>query len=241
MTCSWNLSCRSRFLKVFSISVATCNYIRYGRGGGQEIKNAICVLGLNMINDKVLIVTINPFHLSISGVCNPMALALHSHLCRVEQVSCYPSYHILVPCYLRLRILIFAGSNRCGRFVLISWRVSGGIFCLLLWAVGSQKPKTQQIISRFQEWSHAWSRLSFLCFQDLQIMILPVLQDYHSLMNIIVSPSKTNISRSLHQFCRMLDGFPELRMAPIICSNFFLMNTNYHFQNHLISLPSPEK
>jgi len=33
--------------------VATCNYIRYGRGGGQEIKNAICILGLNMINDKV--------------------------------------------------------------------------------------------------------------------------------------------------------------------------------------------
>jgi hypothetical protein len=34
--------------------VATCNYIRYGRGGGQEIKNAICILGLNMINDTVM-------------------------------------------------------------------------------------------------------------------------------------------------------------------------------------------
>jgi hypothetical protein len=33
--------------------VATCNYVRYGRGGGQEIKNAICILSLNIINDKV--------------------------------------------------------------------------------------------------------------------------------------------------------------------------------------------
>ena len=30
-----------------------CNYQRYGRGGGQETKNALCVLSLNMINDKV--------------------------------------------------------------------------------------------------------------------------------------------------------------------------------------------
>ncbi|XP_023324723.1 innexin inx2 [Eurytemora carolleeae] len=33
--------------------VATCNYVRYGRGGGQEVKNAICILSLNIINDKV--------------------------------------------------------------------------------------------------------------------------------------------------------------------------------------------
>ena len=32
-----------------------CNYQRYGRGGGQETKNALCVLSLNMINDKVSI------------------------------------------------------------------------------------------------------------------------------------------------------------------------------------------
>ena len=34
--------------------IAACNYIRYGSGGGQENKNAICILGLNMINDKVI-------------------------------------------------------------------------------------------------------------------------------------------------------------------------------------------
>jgi hypothetical protein len=28
--------------------------VRYGRGGGQEIKNAICILSLNIINDKVI-------------------------------------------------------------------------------------------------------------------------------------------------------------------------------------------
>jgi len=34
--------------------VATCSYTRYARlGGGQEQKNAICILNLNMINDKV--------------------------------------------------------------------------------------------------------------------------------------------------------------------------------------------
>ena len=33
--------------------IASCNYVRYGLGGGQDTKNAICILGLNMINDKV--------------------------------------------------------------------------------------------------------------------------------------------------------------------------------------------
>merc|ERR1712038_128654 len=36
--------------------LAACDYIRYGPGGGQEKKNALCVLGLNMINDKVFLV-----------------------------------------------------------------------------------------------------------------------------------------------------------------------------------------
>ena len=34
--------------------VKTC--FRYGPGGGQETKNALCVLGLNMINDKIFMV-----------------------------------------------------------------------------------------------------------------------------------------------------------------------------------------
>ena len=38
--------------------MAVCNYQRYGRGGGQETKGALCILSLNMINDKVSL-TIN--------------------------------------------------------------------------------------------------------------------------------------------------------------------------------------
>ena len=39
--------------------VATCSYTRYARlGGGQEQKNAICILNLNMINDKVTAITL---------------------------------------------------------------------------------------------------------------------------------------------------------------------------------------
>eukprot|EP00092_Neocalanus_flemingeri_P020605 GFUD01022326.1.p1 GENE.GFUD01022326.1~~GFUD01022326.1.p1 ORF type:complete len:425 (-),score=107.53 GFUD01022326.1:32-1306(-) len=33
--------------------VAVCNYQRFGRGGGQETKQAMCILSLNIINDKV--------------------------------------------------------------------------------------------------------------------------------------------------------------------------------------------
>ncbi len=33
--------------------IASCNYVRYGGGGVQETRSAICILGLNMINDKV--------------------------------------------------------------------------------------------------------------------------------------------------------------------------------------------
>jgi len=33
--------------------IASCDYHRYGPGGAEETKNAICILGLNMINDKV--------------------------------------------------------------------------------------------------------------------------------------------------------------------------------------------
>jgi len=36
--------------------IAACDYIRFGPGGGQETKNAICILGLNMINDKIFLV-----------------------------------------------------------------------------------------------------------------------------------------------------------------------------------------
>lgn len=33
--------------------VAACDFVRYGTGGLRENQNAICVLSLNMINDKV--------------------------------------------------------------------------------------------------------------------------------------------------------------------------------------------
>ena len=33
--------------------ISACNFVRYGTAGRQENLNAICVLSLNMINDKV--------------------------------------------------------------------------------------------------------------------------------------------------------------------------------------------
>lgn len=36
--------------------VASCNYYRYGPAGGQEKVNALCILALNIINDKVFAV-----------------------------------------------------------------------------------------------------------------------------------------------------------------------------------------
>ena len=41
---------------IISVSVAVCRYQRYGRGGGQETKGALCILSLNMINDKVIMI-----------------------------------------------------------------------------------------------------------------------------------------------------------------------------------------
>ena len=35
------------------IYLASCDYWRYGAGGRQENINAICILNLNVINDKV--------------------------------------------------------------------------------------------------------------------------------------------------------------------------------------------
>ncbi len=39
--------CNKLFIK------ESVSFYRFGSGGGQEVKNAICVLGLNMVNDKV--------------------------------------------------------------------------------------------------------------------------------------------------------------------------------------------
>ncbi|XP_071747044.1 innexin inx2 isoform X3 [Lepeophtheirus salmonis] len=36
--------------------IASCKYARFGSGGGPESLNAICILGLNMINDKIFLV-----------------------------------------------------------------------------------------------------------------------------------------------------------------------------------------
>ena len=100
-------NCVSKFcLKKFSLSVATCNYIRYGRGGGQEIKNAICVLGLNMINDKVM--TIVFFACFMSRQYN-MPNRQCAKLAKFVQV-----FAIL---WLWHCILIFAGLNRWSRCV----------------------------------------------------------------------------------------------------------------------------
>jgi len=49
--------------------IASCDFVRYGSGGEQEKKNALCILGLNMINDKIfLVVWFWYFFLLIVGV-----------------------------------------------------------------------------------------------------------------------------------------------------------------------------
>ena len=35
--------------------MAACHYYRYGMGGIEDDRHSICVLGLNMINDKVFL------------------------------------------------------------------------------------------------------------------------------------------------------------------------------------------
>jgi len=50
---SWNID---PLCHVFP-RVASCNYYRFGSGGFQEKINAICILGLNVINDKVFALT----------------------------------------------------------------------------------------------------------------------------------------------------------------------------------------
>ena len=36
--------------------MAACRYHRYGMGGREDNRHAICILGLNMINDKVFVI-----------------------------------------------------------------------------------------------------------------------------------------------------------------------------------------
>ena len=45
--------CSSLFIFSFLSSSASCTYWRWGSGGSQENINAICILALNIINDKV--------------------------------------------------------------------------------------------------------------------------------------------------------------------------------------------
>ena len=56
--------------------------MRYGRGGGQETKNAICILSLNIINDKVSVNIIGDYwheRLLLTGVHSGVVLALCAH------------------------------------------------------------------------------------------------------------------------------------------------------------------
>ena len=74
---------------------------------------------------------------------------------------------ILDPWYPHVvHILLFAGSNRCGRFILISWSVNGGIFlglvfCCGLW--GHRSRRRNKLFTIFQD-DHTPGL--FLCFQD---------------------------------------------------------------------------
>ena len=47
--------------------VAACNYWRWGKGGHEELKNAICILGNNIINEKVEHIPITIIYLMIKS------------------------------------------------------------------------------------------------------------------------------------------------------------------------------
>ena len=103
----------------------------------------------------------------VSGVCHPLALALHSHLCRVEQVM------ISSPLYILIYILTSNGVKQV--LISFSWQcksvsspVSTGVAYLSWYPAESteesfeavccrlclsQKP-TQQLISHFPGWAH---------------------------------------------------------------------------------------
>ena len=46
-------SCWFSLTYFFKHQVAACNWWRWGKDGGQELKNLICILGNNIINQKV--------------------------------------------------------------------------------------------------------------------------------------------------------------------------------------------
>ena len=50
--------------------IASCDYVRYGTGGAQENRSAICILGLNMINDKVSKLQWSKFTWIVLNNCN---------------------------------------------------------------------------------------------------------------------------------------------------------------------------
>ena len=62
-------------IMMMCVVVAVCNYQRYGRGGGQETKGALCILSLNMINDKV-----SPTSTFLSSEHNPALLQVFAVL-----------------------------------------------------------------------------------------------------------------------------------------------------------------
>lgn len=169
-------------------SVATCNYIRYGRGGGQEIKNAICVLGLNMINDKVCFLfffvisswfehdqrcylfSSSNSHLftKLSGVCNSLVVALYTDLCWLKQVFLYVLISVAAlswSWYPSFDNLVFVSSQSSTDANDLSWHPLGSLPALCVDVGGSQLHKssqemTQSVPPHFPEWPrHAWPRL----------------------------------------------------------------------------------
>ena len=63
--------------------MAACRYQRYGMGGREDNRHAICILGLNMVNDKVFIV-LWIWHCFICTV-GIIRILTRTRYCRVEE------------------------------------------------------------------------------------------------------------------------------------------------------------
>ena len=63
--------------------MAACRYQRYGMGGREDNRHAICILGLNMVNDKVFLI-LWIWHCFICTV-GIIRILTRTRYCRVEE------------------------------------------------------------------------------------------------------------------------------------------------------------
>ena len=101
---------------MFRFHLASCDYWRWGSGGRQENINAICILGLNHINDKVLSSNINIKLI----ICLPQVFLLLWWWCLFISLVAF------------LRLVWRAAQTRFQHIIVFSCESNSSIYCNLL-------------------------------------------------------------------------------------------------------------